>query len=168
MIYYSLFQSNLEYGICIYGNNKRATKPIISLQKNAVCNIHGSKKVHSEPLFKKYRILKFEDLLYVNKLSFAHSVVYNYAPEIIKLDIKKVNPNIHHDLRRNPLNLECNAAYPNSLTKFLIPNSWNNLEESYKTIQKPSLFKKAIKKKILASYQSNINCSNINCYLCAS
>ena len=168
LIYYSLFQSNLEYGICIYGNNKRATKPIISLQKNAVCNIHGSKKVHSEPLFKKYRILKFEDLLYVNKLSFAHSVVYNYAPEIIKMDIKKVNPNIHHDLRRNPLNLECNAAYPNSLTKFLIPNSWNNLEESYKTIQKPSLFKKAIKKKILASYQSNINCSNINCYLCAS
>ena len=89
LIYYALVQSNLEYGISIYGNNSTAVKKIISLQKNAICFIEGSKKVHSEPLFKKYKILKFDDIKYVNDMSIAHSVIHNYAPEIIKADIKK-------------------------------------------------------------------------------
>ena len=116
LIYYALVQSNLEYGISIYGNNSTAIKKIISLQKNAVCYIDCSKKVHSEPLFKKYKILKFEDLKYVNDMAIAHSVVHEYAPDIIKSDIKKVSIHNIHNLRRNLLDLEYNGANEKSIT----------------------------------------------------
>ena len=166
LVYYSLVQSNLEYGISIYGNNKNAVKKIISLQKRAICYVNGIKKVHSEPLFKKFKILKFEDLKTVNDLYIAHSVVYGYAPDVIKSDIKKIEINDLHDLRRNILDLECNGAQTKSITKFIIPNVWNNLDEAYKKISKPHLFKKAIKQKILRSYSGSINCTNQNCYIC--
>ena len=166
LIYYALIQSNLEYGISIYGNNTLAVKKIISLQKNAVCFIEGSKKVHSEPLFKKYKILKFEDIKYVNDMSIAHSVVHGYAPEIIKSDIKKVTQHNIHNLRRNPLDLEYNGANEKSITKYIIPYNWNQLENNIRSIKKTHLFKKALKEKILNSYSANYTCRNPDCHMC--
>ena len=109
-------------GISKYGNNKNAVKKIISIQKRAICYVNGTKKVHSEPIFKKYKILKFEDLKTVNDLNIAHSVVYGYAPDVIKSDIMKKEINDLHGLRRNILDLECNGAQTKSITKFIIPN----------------------------------------------
>lgn len=166
LIYYALVQSNLEYGISIYGNNSTAVKKIISLQKNAICFIEGSKKVHSEPLFKKYKILKFVDIKYVNDMSIAHSVIHNYAPEIIKADIKKVTQHNIHNLRRNPLDLEFNGANTKSITNYIIPHTWNQLEINIRSIKKPLLFKKALKEKILNSYSANYTCRDPDCHLC--
>ena len=103
----------MEYGISIYGNNSNACKKLISLQKNAVCYIEGSKKVHSEPLFKKFNILKFDDLKFLNDVSIAHSVFYKYAPTVIQEDILRVTPHDVHDLRRNTLDLVVNGANEN-------------------------------------------------------
>ena len=147
LIYFSLFQSNIEYGISIYGNNHHACKKIISLQKDALCFIDGPKKVHSAPLFKKFNILKFNDLKYLNDVSIAHSVIHKYAPKVTQEDIVRVTLHDQHDLRRNTLDLVVDGSNQKSITKFIIPTAWNNLPDSLKSISKPHLFKKAIKKK---------------------
>ena len=98
LLYFALFQSNIEYGISIYRNNSYACKKIFSLQSDAVCFIDGPKKVHSSPLFKKYNILKVEDLKFHSDVSIAHSVIYKYAPIVIQEDIPRVTPHNIHDL----------------------------------------------------------------------
>ena len=98
-------------------------KKIISLQKNAVCYIDGPKKVHSAPLFKKFNILKFEDLKFLNDVSIAHSVIYKYAPTVIQEDIIRVTPHNIHDLRRNTLDLIVNGSNEKSITKYIRPTA---------------------------------------------
>ena len=156
----------MEYGISIYGNNSNACKKLISLQKNAVCYIEGYKKVHSEPLFKKFSILKFTDLKFLNDVSIAHSVIYKYAPTVIQEDILRVTPHNVHDLRRNTLDLVVNGANENSITKYIIPTAWNSLPEETRKIKKPHLFKKAVKRKLLSSYSNIYNCQRRACYIC--
>ena len=166
LLYFALFQSNMEYGISIYGNNSNACKKLFSLQKNAVCYIEGHKKVHSEPLFKKFNILKFTDLKFLNDVSIAHSVFYKYAPTVIQEDILRVTPHNVHDLRRNTLDLVVNGANENSITKFIIPSAWNSLPEDTRKIKKPHLFKNAVKRKLLSNYSNIYNCQRNSCYIC--
>ena len=99
-------------------------------------------------------------------MSIAHSVVHGYAPEIIKSDIKKVTQHNIHNLRRNPLDLEYNGANEKSITKYIIPYNWNQLENNIRSIKKTHLFKKALKEKILNSYSANYTCRNPDCHMC--
>ena len=74
LLYNALFRSNFEYGVTAWGNNN--CNKIISLQKRAILHIHGAtSRIHTEHLFKKYKLLKFEDIKLINDISLAHSVV---------------------------------------------------------------------------------------------
>ena len=84
---------------------------------------------------------------YLNDVSIAHSVIHKYAPKVIQEDIVRVTLHDQHDLRRNTLDLVVDGSNQKSITKFIIPTAWNNLPDSLKSISKPHLFKKAIKKK---------------------
>ena len=99
-------------------------------------------------------------------MAIAHSVVNEYAPDIIKSDIKKVSIHNIHNLRRNLLDLEYNGANEKSITKFIIPYNWNQLENEIRSIKKPHLFKKTLKEKILNSYTANYICRDTECHLC--
>ena len=78
-------------------------------------------------MFKKFSILKFADLKFLNDVSIAPSVIYKYAPTVIQEDILRVASHNIHDLRRNTLDLVVNGANENSITKFIIPSAWNSL-----------------------------------------
>ena len=135
----------------------QACRKIISLQKDAVCFIDA-------PLFKRYDILKFHDLKYLNDISIAHSVIHKYAPKVIQEDIIRVTLHNQHDLRRNTLDLVVDGFDEKSITKIVIPTAWNNLPDSIRNISKPHLFKKAMKKKLLSNYENNYICSRRSCY----
>ncbi len=64
-LYFSLFQSHLNYGACVWGNSKIALQERLQvLQKSVVRTITNSdKNAHSSPLFKELKILKFDDIL---------------------------------------------------------------------------------------------------------
>ena len=64
LIYLSLIQSHLMYGLLVWGSNNLSNKNrLVVLQKKAIRIIsHGHYLAHSEPLFKANKILKFSDL----------------------------------------------------------------------------------------------------------
>lgn len=64
LIYNSLFKSTLEYGILAWGDlPKHLKKSITTLQKKAIRLVAGEKQnAHTDPIFAKLRVLKFEDL----------------------------------------------------------------------------------------------------------
>ena len=73
-LYYSLFDSHLNYGNLLWGcASKQLITKIENLQKRCVRNVALAKfKAHTEPIYKKLSILKFYD-----KLSYCRSVFMN-------------------------------------------------------------------------------------------
>ena len=77
-IYNSLVRSHLEFGVLAWGNALPSKlKRITSIQKKCIRNIAGKDlRSHTDPLFKKLNILKFQDLIHYNKLIFMHKLNY--------------------------------------------------------------------------------------------
>ena len=165
LIYNAFFIPNLTYGCAIWANNKDIVETISKLQKKAIRSINGTtSKRHSEPLLKKHNLLKFKDIIEINKLSIAHSIVHNYAPAALQEHIQKEMP--HERLRRNLLNIKIDGSNTKSTTKYTIPQSWNNLNSEIKEIPSISKFKKVIKKNMLQNYSNIEICSLNTCNIC--
>lgn len=165
LIYNAIFQSHLNYGIICWTQDSALMRKISVLQNKAIKLVEGIyKKSHTEYIYKKLEILKFEDCVTYNRALFAHSIMYNYAPERIQECMEKVNP--HPRLRRNLLNFYIDHSIKSSLLKYTIPNTWNNLCNELKKQSKKKTFKNELKAKILSTYTNSQYCQNNNCYLC--
>ena len=77
-----MFNCHLIYALLAWGSaNKTTLNPIIKKQKNAIRIISkAAYNSHTEPLFKKQEILRFEDLYTFTQLEFFHSYVYEKLP----------------------------------------------------------------------------------------
>ena len=156
----------MEYGISIYGK-KSNLKKIESLQKTAIYAIDGpSNKRHSEPLFKKHKLLKLEHIKQLNDISTAHAIIHNYAPDKLQTCFSKVRPHEEIYLRRNFLNLEFTQTTNESIFKTTIPTAWNTLRNEHKEMTKIKRLRKHIKEIHIQSYTSNLFCRERNCHVC--
>ena len=74
IIYYSLFDSHLDFGNLSWGCAKqKVLKKVENLQKKCIRNIAlKSYRAHSEPLFKDLNILKFADRVAYSRSIFMH------------------------------------------------------------------------------------------------
>ena len=83
MIYNSLAKSHLEYGILAWGNaNSKRIGKIGKLQKKLVRNLTGAKFLsHTDPLFAKTKILKYEDIFTLNANKFMYKFNNKALPE---------------------------------------------------------------------------------------
>ena len=166
-IYNSTFKCYIEYGLPIWGQNASFLSKIISLQERAIFHINGSRaKLHSEPLFKKYNILKIQDIKYLQELNIAHSIIHDYAPTLVKESIPR---NINHPLynfRRPPSDLQINGENKGSVCKFCIPKSWNTLPVQEKLVEKFHLLKQQKRKSIIDAYDNSPICNNPVCIIC--
>ena len=81
-LYFSIFHCHLIYALLAWGTaNKTALEPVIKKQKNAVRIVaRAAYNAHTEPLFKKLEILRFEDLYVSNQLQFVRSYQYGKLP----------------------------------------------------------------------------------------
>ena len=81
-LYYSLFDSHLNFGNLLWGCAKiNKLKKIETLQKRCIRNISlKSFKAHTEPLFKTLSILKFSDKLSHSRAVFMHQYRHNKLP----------------------------------------------------------------------------------------
>ena len=102
-LYYSLIQSHINYGILAWGyNNERITK----LQKRAIRIISLAKyNAHTEPLFKKMKILQVNDLFKLNQLKFYHKYVNKRLPDYFTSLVLKPNTELYAHNTRNQNNL---------------------------------------------------------------
>jgi len=81
-LYYALVHCNIIYGIHVYSSaSDNLMKSIFIKQKNAIRIISNSKyNAHTEPLFKRLKILPFPNLIEFFKVQFMHSFKNDFLP----------------------------------------------------------------------------------------
>ena len=97
MLYNSLLLPQLNYCILAWGHN---CKRLIKLQKKALRIISISKyNAHTDPLFKKYRILKLPHLLKLQELKCYHKYINKKLPAFLQSIPLKQNKSFHEHLK---------------------------------------------------------------------
>ena len=81
-LYYALIDSHFSYGILAWGNAERAVlQPTFRLQKRAIRVINNKRyNSHTDPLFKKSKIIKIEDLFQYQAALFMYDCKYEKLP----------------------------------------------------------------------------------------
>ena len=82
-IYFALFQSYLNYGLCVWGQaGKEHFQKIEIMQNKIIRLIYGADcDAHCAPLYKKLEILKLKDLFYLKNVSIMWDYDRNELPE---------------------------------------------------------------------------------------
>ena len=82
-IYSAIFDTHLNYGNLIWGQNLNAVSRIVILQKKALRIMNfQSRDSHSSPLFKSNHILKLEDKILIENILFINKSLNNLLPPI--------------------------------------------------------------------------------------
>jgi hypothetical protein len=103
-LYFALVHSHLTYcAIILSCTNKTNINRVIKVQKKAIRIITNSNyNEHTGPLFKNLGILRLDKLIEQAKLTFMHSITYNYAPlTFANTWIKNNDRNTGHNLRND-------------------------------------------------------------------
>ena len=85
-VYFALFQSYLNYGLCVWGQaSTEDFKKIETLQNKVIRIIKGEDvDAHSSPLYKELEILKVKDLLHFRNVSLMWDYDHNELPANFK------------------------------------------------------------------------------------
>jgi len=167
-IYHSLITSHMNYGITVWGYNLTRIK---KLQKKSIRIITKSHFIaHSEPLMKRHKLLKVEDILQSKQLMLFYKMMNQQAPSYL-YSLLPIMPHLYHDhntrfnnrhqvpLVRKQLATRCfRYSLPVLLNKF----DYNILITTTEISDKQ--FKARIKKYLISKYSST--CASINCYVC--
>ncbi len=144
--------------------------------KKITTNYHMLSKynAHTEPLFKKLKLLKLTDLLKLNELKFYYKYVNDKLPEYFNKandDFNLITNNDvheHNTRQRNRLHIiRTNHKYAEKCIRHSIPHTINNTPDIIKNkINTHSLqgYSKYIKNTYIQGY--NENCTIHNCYIC--
>ena len=145
-MYYSFIQSHVNYNILNWScTHKSHLKPIETKIKKAIRTISFSKTKydHTSPLFKKYSILPFPELVFLKKVSLMWQVTHGYAP----LPICKLFKRNQHNPLRFVLPL-VKKEHDKLLFVYSSITSWNTLTDSLKGTTTLSSFKEKCRKKL--------------------
>ena len=164
LIYNSLVKSHLEYGILAWGNsNSKEISKISIMQKKIIRNLDNSKyNAHTDPIFTKHNILKFNDILKLNSIILMYKYEHLLLPESFVNMFGKISDrsrNYRIDIVKNKT-LE---AFP----KAYLPKIWNSLPMEVKYSNSLKEIKKNVKTHLLEVYKAFI-CNNRNCYSCTN
>ena len=170
-LYYSLFHSQLIYGILAYSSaNKTTLDSIITKHKMVIrCISDARYNAHTGPIFKDLKILPFESLveyfslLFISDFrnnnlprSFAHSWVTVGERSNFRYPVRNANdydiPNFRIELvKRLPM---CR-----------LPLTWNSFNHnSIKIVRSRNSFKKQVKEKLLENIETV--CNRLLCPSC--
>ena len=172
MIYYSLFDSHLNFGNLLWGcADKKLLGKVESLQKRCIRNVALKPfKAHTEPIFKELNILKLSD-----KISFAQSVfMHQYRNKKLPISFSDTFTDItntdERQTRHNDYNYINKPALKSYLEKFpykkFIAN-WNSLSIDQKSTADSAEFQQILKDNFLANY-SHANICLGPCYSCGT
>ena len=167
-IYDSLINCHLLYGIILWGH---LSSYITKIQKRAVRIISKSKyNAHTEPIFKKYNILKVNDILKVQEWKFIHHFINNKLPKYFDHFSFPRFTDVHQHNTRNNIAFVTPCLRYNVSTcsiKKRLPSIMNNAhrnltEKLYSHSINGLVF--YLKQTFINSYEST--CHIQNCYIC--
>ena len=168
LIYNSLILSYLNFGVLAWGYK---CDRIVKLQKKAIRIISTSKyNAHTEPLFKKLKLLKIMDILKLQELKLYYKFVHGNLPSYQLLMPFNANTATHNYSTRQQHAIHHPFArhdYAQKCLRFDLPHVINNTPPIIlDKVQTHSLsgFSWYIKQFILNSYQEA--CNIVNCYIC--
>jgi len=168
-IYHALISPHLSYGIEAWGNAPNSVlKRLLVLQKKAMRIISmSSYNSHTNPIFKKYKILKVPDIFQLHCAKLFYRTKLNSLPTYhsSKLTTAIVNERTtrqNHDIYIHRINSNLQKQCLN----FKVGHSWNNLPIAIKSLHNISLhtFSRKVKNHLLSLYDTN--CTKINCFSC--
>ena len=161
MLYYSLIYPFLTYGIHVWG----LTFPsfltqlfVIKKKKKAIRIISFSEpKSHSEPLFKSLNLLKLNDVIELQILSFVYQWSHRLLPpcfsEYFKFTSSVHSYSTRQSSKRNLYLASVNTTqYGLRSLKFTGPRLWNSLPTSLTTSNSLRIFCKTLKNSMLNFY----------------
>ena len=153
-IYCSLYLPYLNYCSEIWGNTyKTSTRKIILSQKKAVRIICKAGRLdHSTPLFKKLKLLKFNDLVQYKTAITMHKVFYKQMPPNILRYFTPRQSNYASRHTNNFLKTQYRTNTKAHCMSIVGVNIWNNLHQKLTDINKLTSFKYKLKKDLLETY----------------
>ena len=169
-VYYSLFDSHLNFGNILWGcASNKLLKRIDTLQKKCIRNVTLQKyNAHSEPLFKSLGILKNSDKIVYNQAIFMRQYRNKKLPVSFENMFLDITEKDELQTRNNDYNFQNTPAIKRYLEKFpkkVLVSNWNYLNIECKATSEPEEFKLLLKQKILSSYSSETDC-DIDCFIC--
>ena len=169
-VYYSFFDSHLNYGILLWGSAKaKSLKKIENLQKRCIRNVLLKKfNAHTEPLFKNLQILNLNDKLTYCRSIFMHQYKHNKLPESFSGIFTDIINTDQLQVRHNDFNMINKPAIKSCLEKFplkQIISTWNSLSVDLKSTGDEEEFKLLLKEDLLSKYCLELDCPS-NCFSC--
>ena len=175
-LYYSLIHCHLLYAMNTWSfAPDKYLKELQVKQKHAIrCISLSPYNTHTEPIFKKLKILPLKELILINKLQFMHSFSKNSLDESFKVywptveEAREAPRQLRNDndLFVPPSRLAAASRLP--LTSF--PITWNNFVcTSFPNVKyefKKRKFYTDVKKDLLFNLDANFRCSRPGCKQC--
>ena len=158
-----MFKPHIEYSIVTWGLSKnKGINKVIKNQKKSIRMIENANyNSHTDPLFSKLGILKFEDILTTN--------VCEFVAKFFKKELPKSFDNIFKSLRTNrAANLLINIPKTKQLENFpavAFPKIWNSQKKDVRLPQSLKTMKKKLKNLAPSRYKT-FKCEKSKCYSC--
>ena len=173
-IYYAIVHPHFIYCIQIWScTNPGNLKTLVLKQKNAIRIINeASFNAHTEPLFKKSKILPLPSLVQFFKLQIMHQFTLNALPQSFSSTWIRNSDRRNEDqpILRNHLEFfipPCRLSSSNFFPTVNFPRTWCEFpDNSIKTAKTKNEFKSKLKYFFLEKLSSTVNCTRQLCPQC--
>lgn len=174
-LYFAMIQPHICYLIMAWANCNCAERgKILKLQKKAIRSINlANYNAHTDPLFKKSKILKIKDQLTYESSLFMYDYVNNILPHSFNkmfMTNQERNPYIqprNSDMLYIP---RCDTNFSRNLPTSHLPQTWNHYLQYHPNrhtiCTSRRSFKQSLKKEMLEQYHSVVVCMNPRCRDC--
>ena len=126
-------------------------------------------RAHSEPIFNKLEILKFDDLLKYNVSKFVHQYRTGRLPASFNGMFTLMRESDDRNSRDSFYNYKILTPKNKLLLSFpnvYFPQIWNSLDSVYQSIESHNVFKKDLTQFLLKTYENFVTCDDLSCLEC--
>ena len=167
-LYNSLVLPHLQYSILSWGFNPGR---VGTLQKRAIRLITGSKyNAHTEPIFKKVKLLQVEDIFNLSVLKFYYKLRKNKLPHYLQNMFQEHEPQHSYNTRNRstvrPVSTKISSSKCIRYYMYSLLEKTPVLVTEKTETHSPKGFSNYAKRYYLDQYQNE--CTVQNCYICNS
>ena len=165
-LYCSLILPHLNYGIILWG---RKPKRINKLQKWAVRQVTNAKyNSHTEPIMKRLKLLKVNDLYNLAALKLFHKYENNDLPSYFtNIFASQIAPHEYNTRHKNSSHQKSNTISASHSPRYCVPRVVETIPDyltsTVKMVKLPT-FSNTTKKYFISNYK--YSCPIYNCYIC--
>jgi exonuclease III len=167
-LYNTLVLPHFNYGVLLWGGHLNRLE---RLQKKTIRAVTNSKyNGHTEPLFKRLKVLKVTHIRALHELKFCFKLHHHLLPEYFLHNIFIRHSEVHSYRTRHSRNYQLpqvRHSFAKNSIRFIIPQSFNNApQDIIRKIDTHSFvgFKCYVKYFFLNTYQTS--CNIRNCFVC--